>query len=174
MHKRDAIRSKFVAFIHSKLSHSFTDKRQTYKTRERERERAEMERDTEVRTSKFKTICVFCGSSQGKKTSYQEAAIELGNVLVHIFSLFFRGFSFLHSLSKDTCTVASYCMLHLLCLWVLFVRNCFTLLVLCFPRGNLWLDFYDFGSDLIDLPLYFHANVLYFSSFSSCDGDGRD
>ncbi|OIS96185.1 PREDICTED: cytokinin riboside 5'-monophosphate phosphoribohydrolase LOG3 isoform X2 [Nicotiana attenuata] len=32
--------------------------------------------------SKFKRICVFCGSSQGKKSSYQDAAIELGNELV--------------------------------------------------------------------------------------------
>ncbi|KAK6140225.1 hypothetical protein DH2020_026023 [Rehmannia glutinosa] len=41
-----------------------------------------MERENEMRASKFKRICVFCGSSQGKKTSYQEAAIELGKVLV--------------------------------------------------------------------------------------------
>ncbi|XP_047972774.1 cytokinin riboside 5'-monophosphate phosphoribohydrolase LOG1-like [Salvia hispanica] len=42
-----------------------------------------MEREkSEVKTSKFKTICVFCGSSQGKKASYQDAAIELGNVFV--------------------------------------------------------------------------------------------
>ncbi|KAG6744106.1 hypothetical protein POTOM_052815 [Populus tomentosa] len=33
-------------------------------------------------SSKFKRICVFCGSSQGKKTSYQVAAIDLGNELV--------------------------------------------------------------------------------------------
>ncbi|CAM8958182.1 hypothetical protein QQ045_017938 [Rhodiola kirilowii] len=33
-------------------------------------------------SSKFKRICVFCGSSQGKKSSYQEAAVELGNELV--------------------------------------------------------------------------------------------
>ncbi|KAI3902957.1 hypothetical protein MKX01_040082, partial [Papaver californicum] len=32
--------------------------------------------------SKFKRICVFCGSSQGKKSSYQDAAIELGQELV--------------------------------------------------------------------------------------------
>ncbi|KAF6167845.1 hypothetical protein GIB67_027623 [Kingdonia uniflora] len=41
-----------------------------------------MEREKELRQSKFKRICVFCGSSQGKKTSYQDAAIELGNELV--------------------------------------------------------------------------------------------
>lgn len=34
--------------------------------------------------SKFKRICVFCGSSQGKKSSYQDAAIELGNELVQL------------------------------------------------------------------------------------------
>ncbi|KAI4967816.1 hypothetical protein ZWY2020_014044 [Hordeum vulgare] len=32
--------------------------------------------------SRFKRICVFCGSSQGKKRSYHDAAIELGNELV--------------------------------------------------------------------------------------------
>lgn len=41
-----------------------------------------MEREKEMRQSKFKRICVFCGSSQGKKSSYQDAAVELGNELV--------------------------------------------------------------------------------------------
>ncbi|CAI9776959.1 unnamed protein product [Fraxinus pennsylvanica] len=40
-----------------------------------------METRSEVKASKFKRICVFCGSSQGKKTSYQEAVIDLGNEL---------------------------------------------------------------------------------------------
>ncbi|XP_058094513.1 cytokinin riboside 5'-monophosphate phosphoribohydrolase LOG1-like [Magnolia sinica] len=41
-----------------------------------------MEREKEMKESKFKRICVFCGSSQGKKSSYQDAAIELGKELV--------------------------------------------------------------------------------------------
>ncbi|KAL9675755.1 hypothetical protein QQ045_003961 [Rhodiola kirilowii] len=32
--------------------------------------------------SKFKRICVFCGSSPGNKSTYKDAAIELGNELV--------------------------------------------------------------------------------------------
>ncbi|CAH8312778.1 unnamed protein product [Eruca vesicaria subsp. sativa] len=32
--------------------------------------------------SRFKRICVFCGSSSGNKPSYQEAATQLGNELV--------------------------------------------------------------------------------------------
>ncbi|KAM0944587.1 putative LOG family protein [Dioscorea sansibarensis] len=32
--------------------------------------------------SRFKKICVFCGSSQGKKKSYQDAAIDLAKELV--------------------------------------------------------------------------------------------
>ncbi|XP_077246222.1 cytokinin riboside 5'-monophosphate phosphoribohydrolase LOG3-like [Tasmannia lanceolata] len=32
--------------------------------------------------SRFKRVCVFCGSSPGKKSSYQIAAIQLGNELV--------------------------------------------------------------------------------------------
>ncbi|MFQ6623220.1 hypothetical protein Gotur_003133, partial [Gossypium turneri] len=41
-----------------------------------------MEMESETKQSKFKRICVFCGSSQGKKRSYQDAAIELGRELV--------------------------------------------------------------------------------------------
>ncbi|CAA0818779.1 Cytokinin riboside 5-monophosphate phosphoribohydrolase LOG7 [Striga hermonthica] len=32
--------------------------------------------------SRFKRICVFCGSSSGKKPSYQQAAVDLGKTLV--------------------------------------------------------------------------------------------
>lgn len=32
--------------------------------------------------SRFRRICVFCGSSKGKKTSYQDAAVGLGEELV--------------------------------------------------------------------------------------------
>ncbi|KAA8516798.1 hypothetical protein F0562_017092 [Nyssa sinensis] len=32
--------------------------------------------------SRFKRICVYCGSSSGKKASYQDAAVELGKELV--------------------------------------------------------------------------------------------
>ncbi|KAK3205978.1 hypothetical protein Dsin_020024 [Dipteronia sinensis] len=38
--------------------------------------------EMEMQQSKFKTICVFCGSSPGKKSSYKDAAIELGKELV--------------------------------------------------------------------------------------------
>ncbi|KAM3382925.1 hypothetical protein P3S68_008500 [Capsicum galapagoense] len=39
--------------------------------------------ESDVMVSKFKRICVFCGSSsQGKKSSYQDADIELGKELV--------------------------------------------------------------------------------------------
>jgi biotin synthase-like enzyme len=42
----------------------------------------------EIKHSKFKRICVFCGSSPGKKTTYQDAAIQLGNELVCIYIFF--------------------------------------------------------------------------------------
>ncbi|MCD9640802.1 Cytokinin riboside 5'-monophosphate phosphoribohydrolase log3 [Datura stramonium] len=38
--------------------------------------------EKEMKQSKFKKICVFCGSSPGKKSSYKEAAVELGKELV--------------------------------------------------------------------------------------------
>ncbi|OIW05155.1 hypothetical protein TanjilG_02628 [Lupinus angustifolius] len=41
-----------------------------------------METMNEIRNSRFKRICVFCGSSHGKKSSYHDAAIQLGNELV--------------------------------------------------------------------------------------------
>ncbi|MQL95649.1 hypothetical protein Taro_028320, partial [Colocasia esculenta] len=40
------------------------------------------ESEMEKGQSKFKRICVFCGSCRGKKQSYQDAAIELGRELV--------------------------------------------------------------------------------------------
>ncbi|XP_027066734.1 cytokinin riboside 5'-monophosphate phosphoribohydrolase LOG7 [Coffea eugenioides] len=36
----------------------------------------------EEKRSRFKRICVYCGSCSGKKASYQEAAVELGKELV--------------------------------------------------------------------------------------------
>ncbi|KAK6147320.1 hypothetical protein DH2020_018232 [Rehmannia glutinosa] len=41
-----------------------------------------MEAMEEEKKSRFKRICVFCGSSSGNKPTYQEAAVELGNQLV--------------------------------------------------------------------------------------------
>ncbi|KAH9619396.1 hypothetical protein KSS87_013293 [Heliosperma pusillum] len=38
--------------------------------------------NNKIKQSRFRRICVFCGSSQGKKISYQEAATELGKELV--------------------------------------------------------------------------------------------
>ncbi|KAG6502534.1 hypothetical protein ZIOFF_034818 [Zingiber officinale] len=42
----------------------------------------EAEKGKQEERSRFKRICVFCGSQPGKKTSYQQAAVELGNELV--------------------------------------------------------------------------------------------
>jgi hypothetical protein len=36
------------------------------------------------RRSCFRRICVYCGSAKGKKASYQDAAIDLGNQLVRM------------------------------------------------------------------------------------------
>ncbi|OAY64527.1 probable cytokinin riboside 5'-monophosphate phosphoribohydrolase LOGL8 [Ananas comosus] len=36
----------------------------------------------ETRGSRFRRICVYCGSASGKKASYKEAAVELGKELV--------------------------------------------------------------------------------------------
>lgn len=44
--------------------------------------RAAMEGEQAARPSKFRRICVFCGSSQGKKRSYQDSAVELAKELV--------------------------------------------------------------------------------------------
>ncbi|KAK4491503.1 hypothetical protein RD792_002253 [Penstemon davidsonii] len=35
-----------------------------------------------VKSSRFKRVCVFCGSSSGKRECYKEAALELGHELV--------------------------------------------------------------------------------------------
>ncbi|RZS02009.1 hypothetical protein BHM03_00031990 [Ensete ventricosum] len=38
--------------------------------------------EVKVGNSRFKRVCVFCGSSTGKRHCYQDAAVELGKVLV--------------------------------------------------------------------------------------------
>ncbi|KAG5547573.1 hypothetical protein RHGRI_013311 [Rhododendron griersonianum] len=40
-----------------------------------------MEKGKLVNKSRFKTVCVFCGSSTGKRTCYRDAAVELGQEL---------------------------------------------------------------------------------------------
>ncbi|KAM0945220.1 hypothetical protein DsansV1_C10g0100381 [Dioscorea sansibarensis] len=41
-----------------------------------------MEKEKGMNVAKFKKICVFRGNSQGKKRSYQDAAIDLAKELV--------------------------------------------------------------------------------------------
>ncbi|CAD6260272.1 unnamed protein product [Miscanthus lutarioriparius] len=48
----------------------------------KEEEGEEVMEMTTVPSPRFRRICVFCGSSQGKKKSYQDAAVELGEELV--------------------------------------------------------------------------------------------
>ncbi|AQK44915.1 Probable cytokinin riboside 5'-monophosphate phosphoribohydrolase LOGL6 [Zea mays] len=49
---------------------------------ETKEEEAAQVMETTTAHSRFGRICVFCGSSQGKKKSYQDAAVELGEELV--------------------------------------------------------------------------------------------
>ncbi|KAB2044776.1 hypothetical protein ES319_D01G113900v1 [Gossypium barbadense] len=41
-----------------------------------------MEENKAVKSSRFKRVCVFCGSSSGKRNCYRDAALELGKELV--------------------------------------------------------------------------------------------
>ncbi|XVE94444.1 hypothetical protein REPUB_Repub02eG0009000 [Reevesia pubescens] len=41
-----------------------------------------MEENKAVNSSRFKRVCVFCGSSSGKRNCYRDAALELGKELV--------------------------------------------------------------------------------------------
>lgn len=38
-----------------------------------------------MKTSRFKRVCVFCGSSAGKKICYKDAALDLGKELVRTY-----------------------------------------------------------------------------------------
>lgn len=42
--------------------------------------------------SKFKRICVFCGSNSGRRKVFSDAALELGNELVCFFSYTLKSF----------------------------------------------------------------------------------
>ncbi|RZB74822.1 Cytokinin riboside 5'-monophosphate phosphoribohydrolase LOG1 [Glycine soja] len=52
------------------------------KTQCEKKEKMEGEETEMKQQSRFKRICVFCGSSPGNKSSYKDAAIELGKELV--------------------------------------------------------------------------------------------
>lgn len=51
-----------------------------------------------TRGSKFKRVCVFCGSNFGNRQVFSDAAIELGDELVGPINSFFHSYSF--SLTK--------------------------------------------------------------------------
>lgn len=106
--------------------------------------RREMEREKEMRKSKFNRICVFCGSSQGKKKSYQDAAIELGKELVcdsvYIYITYFH--SHYHHF---------------------FYGFCFKLAFLWFLRSNLQMGIID-----IKMCIYSYVLTWYKNFWSLC------
>lgn len=76
----------------------------------------------EMKLSKFGRICVFCGSSQGKKSSYQDAAIELGQELVLFFTallIFLQPFN--QNVFFMVCNVS---FVVIFCIFVLFLDSC--------------------------------------------------
>ena len=81
---RERERERGKCFTTKHLAITQTQAPQTYIHMNRERE---MEREKEMKQSKFKRMCVFCGSSPGKKSSYKDAALELGRELVYIILL---------------------------------------------------------------------------------------
>ena len=62
-----------------------------------------------MQSSRFRRICVFCGSSQGKKMRYHDAAIDLSKELVRTTKCvsIYRDHIYIYYL-------ASYCMVSLL------------------------------------------------------------
>lgn len=74
--------------------------------------------------SKFKRICVFCGSSSGKKPTYQEAAVQLGRELVTYSFLSSTYFSPFYNILMLHRTLASFLFR------VKFINFCFLLQLL--------------------------------------------
>lgn len=103
----------------------------------------------EMKLSKFGRICVFCGSSQGKKSSYQDAAIELGQELVFFDSPFIKMRSFL------------FVMCHL---WLVFTVMCFSWIFFgkneCF---GMWV--FSLEGLLLEFFWWFEMGFLFFCLF---------
>lgn len=84
----------FILAVPSFLLHSILVKRssiyrirtplQSKQTKKVRRNFEEMEGKV-VMKSRFKSVCVFCGSSTGKRDCYRDAAIELAQELVLVF-----------------------------------------------------------------------------------------
>jgi hypothetical protein len=47
---------------------------------------------------RFRRVCVFCGSSSGKRSSYRDAAVELGKELVSRVHAYYCYWILLHEL----------------------------------------------------------------------------
>lgn len=74
--------------------------------------------------SKFKRVCVFCGSNSGNRQVFSDSAIQLGNELVCSYILYYSSLSYAPFLKiwKDFYLVSE----HLLCVVL------FTFYVFCF------------------------------------------
>lgn len=75
--------------------------------------------------SRFKRICVFCGSSSGKKATYQEAAVELGKELVMEFSKIYFYPSVFHVLFQNPKFWKTISNISPFCFWVQPILHCF-------------------------------------------------
>lgn len=52
------------------------------RTRTHKKRKTQREMEENIVKSRFKRVCVFCGSRTGKRTCYSDAALELGQELV--------------------------------------------------------------------------------------------
>lgn len=81
------VKQRSVLAPHTYLSVSLSEPtfciRVSKQRSELDKESLEMDMDGKVVKSRFKTVCVFCGSSTGKRKCYRDAAVELAQELVH-------------------------------------------------------------------------------------------
>ncbi|CAL9754973.1 unnamed protein product [Musa acuminata subsp. burmannicoides] len=73
---------KVMSFEEEKEPHMMEDQTQAKSTAVAKRRVSSSSSSSSSPSSRFKRVCVFCGSSTGKKKGYQLAAIQLGKELV--------------------------------------------------------------------------------------------
>lgn len=85
-----------------------------------------------VRPSRFRRVCVFCGSSAGKRNCYQDAAVELGKELVYTLAYFLPS----PCLQLHFCIAFSYSAA--MVAWPALLRGVFSFGICRFPGRWTW------------------------------------
>ncbi|KAM0932671.1 putative LOG family protein [Dioscorea sansibarensis] len=120
---------------------------------EEEKEVGVVHKVMEEKRSRFRRICVFCGSSPGRKPSYQEAAVELGKELFYLSSFDEEG--------RDGC--GKRCLFKILWYYTILRTKKFLEF-----KHFCWTFLFNFFLEIPILSSFFYDKVLDVTALNAC------